>query len=280
MSRQTLRLLPGEYRPDWSSTDEAGGISPIFLALVAVFAASGVALYQGYGSNKLGVFLFVFAGWMITLCLHEFMHALAAYTGGDRTVKGKGYLRLDPLRYGHPLLTFILPLIFLFLNGIPLPGGAVMIETHRLRGRARDSLVSAAGPAVNVVSAAILLTVIKFWAPPAIWTPTDPQHGAFWAGMTMLAYLQVASAILNLIPVPGLDGYGIIEPWLSHDLRQLGRQVAPFGLLIVFALLFSVPATRDLFTNTANRIMVGFGEPVNGQYWGYNLFKFWTSVGS
>lgn len=280
MSRQTIRLLPGEYRPEWSSAEDQGGISPIFLALVAGFVASGVALYEGYGSNKLGVFLFVFCGWMITLCLHEFMHALAAYTGGDRTVKGKGYLRLDPLRYGHPLLTFILPLLFLFLNGIPLPGGAVMIETHRLRGRARDSLVSAAGPAINVVSAAIMLTVIKVWAPSEILSPTETPHGAFWAGLTFLAYLQVASAILNLIPIPGLDGYGIVEPWLSHDLRRLGQQAAPFGLLIAFGLLFSVPATRDLFSNTAQKIMDDFDAPAYWQYWGLGLFKFWTNTGS
>lgn len=277
MARQTIRLLPGEYRADWTPAS-SGGISPIFLALVAAFAASGVALYQGYGSDKLGVFLFVFCGWMITLCLHEFMHALTAYTGGDRTVRDKGYLRLDPLRYGHPLLTFILPLIFVFLNGIPLPGGAVLIETHRLRGKARDSLVSAAGPAVNVVSAAILLTVIKIGSPDFIVTPTDPAHGAFWSAMTLLAFLQVASAILNLIPVPGLDGYGIIEPWLSADLRRMGRQAAPFGLLIVFALLFSVPATQNLFSETAQHVMDAFNAPTNGRYWGYNLFRFWTNT--
>lgn len=278
MARQTIRLLPGEYRPDWSPAS-SGGISPIFLALVAGFAASGVALYQGFGNAKIGVFLFVFSGWMITLCLHEFMHALTAYHGGDHTVKDKGYLRLDPLRYGHPLLTFVIPLVFLFLNGIPLPGGAVMIESHRLRGRLKDSLVSAAGPAVNVVAAAILLTAIKLGAPPVIYSPTIPTHGAFWAAITMLAYLQVASAILNLIPVPGLDGYGIIEPWLSYDLRKLGRQVMPFGLLIVFALLFSVPTTRDWFVNGSDRIMQAFNEPLGGQYWGYQMFRFWTSGG-
>jgi Zn-dependent protease len=275
MARQTIRLLPGEYRPDWAPA-APGGISPIFLALVAGFAASGVALYQGYGNAKVGVFLFVFCGWMITLCLHEFMHALTAYRGGDGAVKGRGYLRLDPLRYGHPLLTFILPLIFLFLNGIPLPGGAVLIETERVQGRLRKSLVSAAGPAINVVAAAILLAVIKAAAPAAILSPEDQPQGAFWAGMTLLAYLQVATAILNLIPVPGLDGYGIIEPWLSPKAREAGRQIMPFGLLIVFALLFTVPQTRDWFTEGAQRVMDAFDTPAYGVYWGFAMFKFWS----
>ncbi len=83
--------------------------------------------------------------------------------------------------------------------------------------------------------------------------------------------------MLNLLPVPGLDGYGIIEPWLSDDLRRMGRQIAPYGLLIVFALLFSVPATRNLFYDTADRIMNAASAPVNGHYFGYHLFQFWKN---
>src|SRR5260221_2808454 len=121
MARTNIRLV-GEYRPDWSPSAR-GPISPLFLVIVAGFVASGVAWWQGLGSDKAGVFLFVLCGWLLSLCLHEFMHAVAAYWGGDHTVAAKGYLRLDPLRYGHPLLTFILPVVFLFLGGIPLPGG-------------------------------------------------------------------------------------------------------------------------------------------------------------
>src|SRR5260221_1951380 len=119
-----------------------------------------------------------------------------------------------------------------------------MVESDRLRSRGKDSLVSVAGPAVDVVVAGILLMVISLGSPAFIASPTDPQHAAFWSAITLLAFLQVAAAMLNLLPVPGLDGYGIIEPWLSDDLRRMGRQIAPYGLLIVFALLFSVPATR------------------------------------
>ncbi|MEY9856745.1 Zn-dependent protease [Catenulispora sp. GAS73] len=278
MARKNLRLIkPGEYRPDWSQSARGGGVSPIFLALVAGFAASGFALYKGYGSNRAGVFIFVLCGWLISLCLHEFMHAAAAYWGGDHTVARKGYLRLDPRVYGHPVLTFVLPLFFLLVGGLPLPGGAVAIESHRLRGKWKDSLVSAAGPAVNVVFSIVLLVVLNTWGPHWIFTPTVPDHAALWSALTFLAYIQIASAILNLLPIPGLDGYGIIEPFLSADWRRIGAQIAPYGILIVFALLYALGPDRNFIARWAHDILDP-NSPPNGYFYGYNLFKFWGSV--
>lgn len=279
MARTNLRLLkPGEYRPDWSQSARGGGISPIFLALVAGFAASGVALYKGYGSDRAGVFIFVLCGWLISLCLHEFMHAAAAYWGGDHTVARKGYLRLDPRVYGHPVLTFLLPLFFLLIGGLPLPGGAVAIESHRLRGKWKDSLVSASGPAVNVVFSIVLIVVLKVWGPAQIWYPGLPAHAtAFWSALSFLAYIQVASAILNLLPIPGLDGYGIIEPFLSFEWRRIGAQIAPYGILLVFALLYALGPDRNFIANWTHDILDG-RSPQNGEYFGYHLFKFWGSL--
>ena len=279
MARNNLRLVAGEYRPDWSQQARGGPISPIFLALIAGCVASGIALYRGFGSDRAGVFIFVLCGWLVSLCLHEFMHSAAAYWGGDHTVAGKGYLRLDPRVYGHPVLTFILPLFFLLIGGLPLPGGAVMIESHRLRGKWKDSLVSAAGPAVNVVFAAVLLVVLTTWGPDGIlaFDDTMPPHGAFWSALTFLAYIQVASAILNLLPIPGLDGYGIIEPFLSYEWRRMAAQIAPYGILIVFVLLYALGPDRNFIANWTQDILDGH-VPINGEYYGYHLFRFWGSL--
>ena len=67
----------------------------------------------------------------MSLCLHEFGHALVAYRGGDRSVRGKGYLTLDIRRYTDVGLSFVLPVLFLLLGGIPLPGGAVLDRPRR-----------------------------------------------------------------------------------------------------------------------------------------------------
>jgi Zn-dependent protease len=273
MDRTQLRLLPGEYRPDWSASAR-GPISPIFLALVAGFVASGVALWQGFGSDRAGVFIFVVCGWLITLCLHEFMHAATAYWGGDHTVAGKGYLRLDPMRYGHPLLTFILPVVYLLIGGLPLPGGAVLIENHRLRSRLRTSLTSLAGPAVNIVAAAILLVVLNIGG-----IGLARSHYALWGGLAFLAFLQIATAILNLVPIPGLDGYGVIEPYLGGEARRLGDQIRPYGLLIMFALLFAIPETRHLIGDWTYKVMDAAGNDLTkyGAGVGSALFQFWRN---
>jgi Zn-dependent protease len=250
------------------------GVSPIFLALLAITAVAGGLLWAGVGPVGVTVFVFALAGWLVTLCLHEFAHALTAHRGGDDSVADKGYLTLDPRKYGHPVLTVLLPLLFLIMGGIPLPGGAVMIETHRLRSRLRDALVSAAGPAINIVAAAILLTVASL-AGPELVSLSLPQ-GAFWAALTFLAYLQVATAILNLLPVPGLDGYGILEPYLPESTRRIGRQIKPYGVLLLF-LLFFVPPLRDAFGAATAWILEVSGAPIGGSYYGYQLFQFWKN---
>lgn len=261
-------------RPSGRRRARGQGISKLFLAIVALFILSGVTLWTGVIPAQASMFVFVLSGWVITLCFHEFAHALTAHRGGDDSVAGKGYLRLDPRTYGHPVLTLILPLIFLMLGGLPLPGGAVMIESHRLRNRFRDALVSAAGPAVNIAAAAILLFVVSVFGPDFIFTVDFPAHAAFWAGLTFLAYLQVAGALLNLLPVPGLDGYGIIEPYLPSGFRHAMSKVKPFGILIVFVLLY-LPPVRTAFSWAIDLVMDGTGSPVNGAYFGRILFMFW-----
>ncbi|MEM9137739.1 MAG: site-2 protease family protein, partial [Cyanobacteria bacterium P01_F01_bin.42] len=89
--------------------------------------------------------LLVFAGFILSVCLHEFGHAIVAYWGGDRSVQQKGYLTLNPLKYTHPTYSIVMPLIFLLLGGLPLPGAAVYINTRALRSRGWRSAVAVAG---------------------------------------------------------------------------------------------------------------------------------------
>ena len=64
----------------------------------------------------------------MSLCLHEYAHALVAYRAGDRGVADRGYLTLNPLKYTHPLLSIVLPVVVVMLGGIGLPGGAVWVD--------------------------------------------------------------------------------------------------------------------------------------------------------
>ncbi|GIF95554.1 site-2 protease family protein [Catellatospora citrea] len=272
--RRMPSLRPARTPRPRRDREPRGGISLIFVALVVVMLVSAVAAWTGVGHPSLVVFFFVLSGWLVTLCLHEFSHALTAHRGGDHTVAEKGYLRLDPRKYGHPVLTLLLPMLWLLIGGLPLPGGAVMIESHRLRNRFRDALVSAAGPAVNVAASIVLLAAVALGGPAFLnW---DAPHLTFWAGLTFLAYLQVATAILNLLPVPGLDGYGMIEPYLSPGVRHAGNKIKPFGILIVFALLY-LPLARGLFGDATVFFLDVSGVPRELAAYGNYLFQFWKS---
>lgn len=270
-----MRRAPRPREPRLSRPSSGGGgISPIFIGLVVGAVASAALLWLEIGPAQAWVFAFGLCGWLVTLCLHEFSHALTAHRGGDDTVAEKGYLTLNPLKYGHPVLTVLLPILFLVSGGLPLPGGAVRIEEHRLRNRLRDSLVSLAGPCVNVVAAAGLLAYAGLAGPDVI--GFGSERAAFWSAITMLAYLQVATAILNLLPVPGLDGYGAIEPYLSDSVRYTARRVAPFGMIIVMVLLL-LPPVQTAFGEAIMWIMDTAGAPVNGAAYGFWLFKFWNA---
>jgi Zn-dependent protease len=215
----------------------------------------------------LTTFIVVLVGWVFSLCLHEFSHAAVAYAGGDTTVRDKGYLTFNPLKYTHPFYSLVLPLIFLALGGIGLPGGAVYIETWRLRSRAWISAVSLAGPASNLILA-IVLGIILSMAPAA--------GGGIWPGLAFLAFLQVSALVLNLIPLPPFDGFGALEPYLSPDVR--GRVAQARGMLpwVVFFLLWYVPLVNGIFWQVVLTLASGVGVPLQLAQLGLRGFQFWS----
>ncbi|WP_035849748.1 site-2 protease family protein [Kitasatospora azatica] len=259
------------------SDREERRISPVFWVLLAILGTSGWATWSGYGSAGFGVFLFVVAGWMVSLCLHEYAHARTALHGGDITIGAKGYLTLNPFKYANGLTSFVLPVVFVLLGGIGLPGGAVFIERHRIQGRLKHSLISAAGPLVNLAFAIVLLVPVgQGWLDDA---PGTTQVGSTTvhvlpAALAFLGLLQVSASLLNLLPVPGLDGYGIIEPWLSPQTRRAVQPFAPYGMLAVFVILWQ-SQVNVWFFDQVFKIMELFGVGGFYQYFGQYLFHFW-----
>ncbi|WP_225830889.1 site-2 protease family protein [Streptomyces sp. NK08204] len=243
-------------------------ISPVFLGILAVMAVTGWATWTGFAARPgVAVFLFVTAAWIISLCLHEYAHARTALHSGDITVGAKGYLTLNPLRYTHAALSIVLPVLFVIMGGIGLPGGAVFIEHSRIRGRWRHSLISAAGPLTNVLFAAVCTA--PFWLHALDGVPLEFRYA-----LAFLALLQVTAALLNFLPVPGLDGYGVIEPWLSYNIKRQLAPYAPFGLLFVFALLW-LPSLNQAFFDLIHSVLQALGISEDETYCGYDLFRFW-----
>lgn len=243
--------------------------SPVFLAVLAVTVAGAVVAWQAAPRStaaSVGVFVMVLAGWVVTVCLHEFAHAYTAWRHGDHEVAARGYLTLNPLKYSHPLLSIGLPVLFIALGGIGLPGGAVYLRTDLMSGRAARR-IALAGPAVNAAAAVTLLAVIGLFG-------DSSRHPVFWYGLSFLAFLQVTATLLNLVPVPGLDGYAALEPSLSPRTRRTLDQYKGIGMLALIALLL-VPSVNRVFFDVVYALFGLSGVPADWAGFGNYLMRFW-----
>jgi Zn-dependent protease len=252
-------------RKPWPSLRGVVNVSPVFSGLVAVTASAGVLLWIDLVPGFVGplTIIFVTAGWITSVCVHEFGHALVAYLGGDSSVHSSGYLELNPLRYTNVMLSLVMPVLFLLLGGIGLPGGAVYINRSALRSRGWDSAVSVAGPVGTLVSG--VLVAVPF---ALVGADTWIAHPTFFGALAFLGFIEAIALVLNLLPIPGLDGFGIIRPWLPYSVQGLANQYGQLGILIVFGLIFFVsPVSQAFFglalhlTDVAGipRLLIGYG---------------------
>jgi Zn-dependent protease len=237
---KTLRRRP------WPSLKGVLSVSPFFLGTVGVTALAGAALWADLvpRSVPLLTLVFVVGGWITSLCIHEFGHAIVAYLGGDRSVAAAGYLSLNPLRYQNLLMSLILPVVFLLLGGIAMPGGAVYINHSALRTRAWSSAVALAGPVGSLLCALVIAGV--FWiAGQSAWITN--ANANFFAALALLGFFLVLAVLLNLLPVPGLDGFGVIRPWLPYSVQLSAMRYSTVAIYGVFIVLWFVAPVRSAF---------------------------------
>jgi Zn-dependent protease len=197
------------------------------------------------------LFWALMVGWILTVILHEFAHGLVAYLGGDYTIRERGGLSMNPLRYVDPMMSIILPLLFLAWGGVPLPGGATFIRRDLLRHRGWEIAVAAAGPAANFLLFFLLslalnpkLGWVDYHTPVANW----PLEKTFVAS---LAFFQLLAGLINLIPIPPLDGFQIIGPLLPKNVESTLLQpgIAMAAQIVFFLIVLNsgfIPRLYDV----------------------------------
>lgn len=236
VARELTADQRAQRRPGWLFWSITG----FFILMCVVVSQMPLDTFADANNRlKIASFALVVSGWVVSLCLHEWAHAFVAYKSGDHSVLGRGYLTLDPRKYTDPLFSVALPIAFLILGGIGLPGGAVWIDHGNIRSHHRRSLVSLAGPVVNIVFGVVCVGLVRLGVFDSL--------PALAASVTYLGWLEFATAALNLLPVPGLDGYGIIDPYLPHSVRAAIAPIARYAVMILLVLMISTGFGQFLF---------------------------------
>jgi len=143
-------------------------------------------------------------------------------------------------------MSLVLPVLFLLLGGIALPGGAVYVNHSALRSKGWSSAVSLAGSLGTAVCWVLVAGVFTVAAQARGITLANLD---FFGALAALAFFLAFALVLNLVPVPGLDGFGIIRPWLPYSLQYSAMRYGTVAIFGVFAALWFVAPIRDVFFN-------------------------------
>ncbi len=174
---------------------------------------------------------------VFAITLHEAAHGYVAKYNGDTTAYMLGRVSLNPLRHIDPVGTVLVPLLTMFLGGI-LFGWAkpVPVNFNRLRNPKKDMLwVALAGPGANLAMAlgwAVVMKLANMMPESALSLPMSLMG---MAGIN----INIVLMVLNLLPLPPLDGGRIAVSLLPDRLAYRYSLLEPYGLIVLVVLLFS-----------------------------------------
>ncbi|MGB4966594.1 MAG: site-2 protease family protein [Candidatus Saccharimonadales bacterium] len=164
---------------------------------------------------------------LISMVVHEYMHAFAGYKLGDSTARDEGRLTLNPLAHIDPILTIGLPLVMLLMHLPPvLAAKPVPFTPGRVRkGEFGAAVIAAAGPLSNL-GLAIIASLLGHAA-----------SGEVLNALQTFMVINVALFVFNMLPLPPLDGSRVLYAFSPRPLRDLLERVEPYGFMIIIILV-------------------------------------------
>ena len=175
---------------------------------------------------------FIFSSCLIlaSVALHEFFHAFFAFIFGDHTIFDRGYLKLNILKYFHNFNSLFLPLLVFFSTGLFLPGAAVYINIENIKYRIFEFIVFIAGIFSQIIFLFFILTFLN--------SNIHFLSNEFIALLHACAAVQVMVLVFNLLPVPGLDGWGACWTLISPNVGRFISYYLFIPIMIVIMILF------------------------------------------
>ncbi|WP_172249708.1 site-2 protease family protein [Saccharibacillus deserti] len=199
---------------------------------------------------------FVLAVLLIAFTVHEFAHAYAAYKFGDPTAKLLGRVTLNPARHVD-----VLGMLLILLAGFGWARPVPVTRENFSRPRLMGIIVSAVGPLSNLVIAFLGTIAYYLCLKNGVFIEANYSRGieALDIFLSTLIQMNILLFLFNLIPLPPLDGYRILEDIAPLPLRRKMQAIEPYSIFI-FLLIVFIPPLRE---NTIGRLYEWIGDIFN-----------------
>lgn len=210
--------------------------------------SGGINVIQSLDLTTIAI---VFFSLVISITLHEAMHAFTSHWLGDDTASREGRVSLNPFRHVDPFATVLLPLITLIIFKVPLLAAKpVPFNPNRVKfDEFGAALVGISGPLTNLFLAFSAAGFVNLFA------------GSIGAGLldVLLIFMlvNVGLFVFNMMPIPPLDGSRLVYAFAPEPVQRFMASLEQFGIMIVFALVLFVPAYFDLIISL-NRSIIQF----------------------
>jgi Zn-dependent protease len=166
---------------------------------------------------------------LVSMTIHEFMHAYVGFKLGDTTAMERGRVSFNPLHHIDPVMTILLPAVTLLLFHAPiLAAKPVPFDPRQVRyGEYGAALLALAGPLSNLVLAFLGALLLRF-----------ADLGVFLdQALAFFIELNVALCIFNLVPIPPLDGSRVLYAFAPEPVQDFMQRIEPYGFFIIIALV-------------------------------------------
>ena len=187
---------------------------------------------------------------LLSMTIHEAMHAFMGYMLGDNTAKEEGRLTLNPIKHIDPFMTILLPLIMVVLHA-PVFGGAKPVPFNPNRVRFGDwgaALVAISGPITNLIIAFIAFGIGVFSG--VINNAGAVQPTIFGLIISTAVSVNLGFFVFNMLPIPPLDGSRILYAVAPDGVRGVMQKIEQNGVLLVMIIVV-------LFSDVIGQVMSG-----------------------